>query len=268
MSSPSRQELRLNLRAWAAELSAKFTGLPVLVRTVCGAYGVAIEKRESVPPTKAFLELDLAHPDRATILLPRKRVTEFERFCVAHELAHYLLYRGFNVAPEGRSEYWIHEELCDDFARHLLMPSNFLPHFWEKHSLSQDYLGMCDDLSVLARVPWTQAGRRISSLHQGISYSRIRERDASTFEVIAVTAENHRGRGRRIKTDSPLGKTLTEVKDLGEGPVHRFDALATATVLTGLGLSSPQLPAALQIRYRAQEFHLAMGVSVGSTEGE
>lgn len=257
MRKPSRDEMELNLRAWAAELSAGFECLPILVSDICASLGIAIEKRESVPPNKAFLELDLANPKAATILLPNKKVYDFERFCVAHELAHYLLFMGFKVSPEDKEEYWLHEELCDDFARHLLMPMGRVEWLCDPGMIKADALSACDDLAVRARVPWTQAGLRISGVQDRLLFSRIRRITPSSFEVFSITRPGKRGRGKRIEASSPFGTALTQAQRRRAAKPQTLTPDTAADALKALSFESTAL-AAVQLRYTGKDFRVSV----------
>jgi Zn-dependent peptidase ImmA (M78 family) len=46
-----------------------------------------------------------------------------DRFKIAHELGHWILYHECNAMPMGVEEYWMHERLCDRFAARLLIPN-------------------------------------------------------------------------------------------------------------------------------------------------
>ena len=46
-----------------------------------------------------------------------------QRFAVAHELAHLLLFEARMTGPCGKEEYWLMEEVCDRIANILLSPA-------------------------------------------------------------------------------------------------------------------------------------------------
>jgi hypothetical protein len=169
------QELRDHLRSWAEQLTADSLHPPVLVGKICTTLGVDVAKRESVPLHKAYLSVDPTRERPALILLPVKQIGSFERFCIAHELAHYLLILGFSATPRDENEYWKHEELCDDFARHLLVPARHL-----------------------------DMAHRISEFRSDVIYSRCERSTSDDFKFVATTHPRQKGRGKLVKRESKL----------------------------------------------------------------
>jgi Zn-dependent peptidase ImmA (M78 family) len=132
--SENLAQFRSELRGWAAELSSSSVKLPVFVSSICKRLGVSVARRGSVPRYKAYLSINPVKGPSAIILLPDKEIGSFERFCVAHELAHYLLFKLYKAKPISQNEYWRHEKICDEFARHLLILDKHLARI--SHSLA------------------------------------------------------------------------------------------------------------------------------------
>jgi hypothetical protein len=197
-------ELQSHLRAWAEKLSANVIEPPVLVRDICASLGVKISKKNTVPEFKAYLSVDPSSDHPAVVLLPAKDIGGFERFCVAHELAHYLLFMAFHITPQEKSEYWKHETLCDDFARHLLMPAHHLPDKLENPANNAWwYLRLCGEISLSAWVPWMHAARRIAECKAGVAYLRCQRLPSKDFKFMATTHPSRKGQGKLIKRESP-----------------------------------------------------------------
>ena len=224
---------------------------------------MSIERRPTVPAMRAFLEVDLVDPKQAVILIPLKKVGAFERFCVAHELAHYLVYLGFKISPEGKAEYWQHEGLCDDFARHLLMPEAAMK---EINLFAGSGLKVCDSLARDAWVPWTQAGIRITGMDRRFIFSRVRRVGRSGFEVFATSRGDGRGRGRPIEEGSPFGKALSALEGKCSAEPENLPEEAALDALKALSFDGRMHPA-VQIRYAGDEFRVCIQPGSGDTEG-
>src|SRR5258708_7959179 len=181
-------EFRSSLRAFAAELTGASPAVPVLVSEICKRLRVRIAKRDSVPEFKAYLSIDPSRDFPALILIPTKAIGNFERFCVAHELAHYYIARTFKITPETRSEYWKHESVCDDFARHLLIPDSYIMcRLARSFSEPTSYLRLCNEISATTKVPWMQAGVRISELSSNVTFFRCDRREDGEIRIASTT---------------------------------------------------------------------------------
>lgn len=213
MTSPAHDELRESLRAWAVELSAKTTTPPVLVRDVCKELGVKVTKSERVPLNKAYLSIDPTKSSRAEILLPKKVIGSFERFCVAHELGHYLVYLAFGMVPKGESEYWKHEQLCDEFARNLLLPTPFIAGKVAGPSGqgAEHYLRLCESVARQAWMPWTQTALRLTEFRDDITYLKCRQFPLRELKFVTTTHPHQKGRGKIVDRGSKLWALLTSL---------------------------------------------------------
>src|SRR5262245_46680781 len=118
----SEEQLRTMLEGAATRLAAQWSS-PIDLEGICARLGISLE-RSDVPRGRALLVKKGA---TFRIKLPQSdssQLSRLERFLVAHELGHVVISRDVGVAPFGKSEYWQHEELCDSFARHLLLPNS------------------------------------------------------------------------------------------------------------------------------------------------
>jgi hypothetical protein len=223
-------EFRTHLRSWAAELSSRSSEPPVRVRDVCKSLRVEISRKNTVPQYKAYLSVDPSRDHPAVILLPAKRIGGFERFCAAHELAHYLILIAFDVTPQGKVEYWKHEELCDEFARHLLIPTHYVKKKVDNADLStRCSLLLCNEISRSAWVPWIHAALRIAEFRKDITYLRCQRLPSKDFKLVATTHPRRKGRGKLIKRETRLWCAFDELLGRAEqtdGP-HRRDVTDT-----------------------------------------
>lgn len=70
------------------------------------------------------------------------------QFTLAHELGHILLDRELGIRPQERREYWLHENLCDDFAGYLLIPSSVVSRLQLCNSIVDAVDKVVDDRHV------------------------------------------------------------------------------------------------------------------------
>jgi hypothetical protein len=204
--------MRLHLREWATHLAAGSDGVPILVRDICSLLGIAIAKDSAVPPLKAYLSLDPTKDIPAKILLPKKSIGSFERFCIAHELAHYLLHTRLGCYPDSKSEYWKHEDICDEFARNLLLPDAFLSEELAEPRTSTKYLVLCADIADRARIPWIQAALRIVDVVPDLIFFRCESNPQQEMRLAATTLRRRKGQTKIIP--SPLRDQLGEVRTM------------------------------------------------------
>jgi hypothetical protein len=225
---------RKHLRGWAATLSASSGTIPVYVKEVCEKLGIALQRSDKVPPLKCYLSIDPSNDVPVLVLLSKVGTpgSPFERFCVAHEVGHFLLLRGFKALPQTKSEYWKHEDLCDDFARHLLIPKEAIETNSDSLSTCQTYLEACHDLSSIAKVPWIHAAIRIAEAQSRIHYLRCSwtpnwasfrgkslvegknpQSDENLFIVLSTTLPRRKGQIKQITQRSPLYAPLKHLMD-------------------------------------------------------
>jgi Zn-dependent peptidase ImmA (M78 family) len=106
----------------------------------------------------------------------RRGLAPGERFSVAHEVGHWVVWRRFGIVPSCKPEYWKHEAICNEFAARLLIPPIFLEGFLSelinRHRVLPIFLPRA--LAASAQVSWEVAARSITSLSSsGIAYLRL-----------------------------------------------------------------------------------------------
>lgn len=217
------ENLQSELRAWARYLvhSQKPNELPVLVEPICDALSITLKYSSSVPDLKAYLSIDRLRQSTAIVLPQKRKVSDFMRFCIAHELGHYFLISKFDLLPKVKSEYWQHETLCDDFARHLLAPDDLLP----KRSFSDvkdasDSLQKSIELTRQARMPWRHFCTRISELHTNLGFFRcfVDEKEPA-FKVVETSLGSKKGKYKQFGFDTSTGAKLQNLME--ESRIHR-----------------------------------------------
>lgn len=115
---------------------------------------------------KAYLQLG----DKPIIYLVQDQSKEpclgvQERFSIAHELAHWVLWCRLGILPSSTSDYWQQEKLCNEFAARILVSPNSLEKFVEgslENKVNPVYLP--DRVARVAGVSWGVAARSISEL--------------------------------------------------------------------------------------------------------
>jgi len=232
-SSPSLKELRLRLHEWATELTSGRGVFPVRVGKICHDLRIAIIRNAHVAERRAYLAVDPSKDQSVTIILPGKNnvagvgagaISHFERFCVAHELAHYLIFVDFKSRPQTHSEYWQHEDICDDFARRLLIPdvavdlgSHELPN------LETDYLALCNQLAASAMVPWMQAAIRLTERTRTAIYLRCERVSSGGLRIVSTSLPGRKAT-KVLREEWPLSETLARLLCVAKAkqcPVHR-----------------------------------------------
>jgi len=135
-----------------------------------------------------------------------------ERFLVAHELGHLILYKEHNAKPLGKSEYWKHEQLCDSFAQWLLIPA-YIAHDAATNgdSSAGARLNATCELERNARVPWEVSASSISALDQHVAFFKIADIDQSHLRVRFSTLPNKKAIHQKMERTSLIGKSLLAI---------------------------------------------------------
>jgi uncharacterized protein involved in tolerance to divalent cations len=220
---------------------------PVNLHRIISRLGLALRIEEGHKKSRAYLCLDAAPEIRilrhkaATVLSTR------ERFSIAHELAHWVVWKCFQSLPSSEEEYWWHEDVCNEFAARLLVPRQSLTRFLEqkrKQSIHPIYYP--ELVAKSADVSWTVAAKSISTIFPETAFVRLRNFEAdktpiderSSDVVLTVdcsTVQNSAGRvvgrGARLKEEQELSHILQKV-NLG-----KIDVINVTAQLGGLRLN-------------------------------
>jgi hypothetical protein len=216
-------QLLRNLADEAALLTSR-ANVPICLKTIRKTLGVAIELTDS-----------LAHPAVAInalnsrkILFPRQllksRPITFCRFLVAHEIGHIVLERlGVNF-PVSRKEYWAHEDLCDDFARHLLIPDRYLHLISNSPESAEIAVGNMSRLAINCSVNPAVSAFRLARSNPKLVFARVGRHNAkmrivfNTFQTGEANGRHQRlGYRRTVETRDPLIAWLSGGCDSHDG---------------------------------------------------
>lgn len=192
-------------------------GLPIDVSGVCRALGIRIaygnlpgKARAAVISHGSGVEIRLSQPTG-------EASRAFERFLIAHELAHIILQRECAAVPMGASEYWQHEQLCDEFAGTLLVPTPYLEHSLRKCGRTAiDCLIVVGRLSGTAVVPWRIAAARISHVCPELAFFKAKHiaesgKMVQRLKITISSLPHKKGVGQFISYTSRLGRTLAGI---------------------------------------------------------
>ena len=213
MNSPLKNSAQLEvLRCRAEELTCGLSSFPVQVRPICAALGIKVVRRTSVPSGKAYLAWNRGAKDRPLVLLSNASLIEWDRFCTAHEIGHYLLISTFNEVPSNKKEYWKTEALCDEFARELLIPRCLVENWLSLTPISglSAYFDLCADLAHDASVPWVQAAKRIHLTRRGVAFFRATKNQAGDYVIRHSSFDDDRGRHTKFAYGSDSWNALDE----------------------------------------------------------
>jgi hypothetical protein len=202
----------------AAAILSRNKQLPIRLRPLCRELGIAGIKRSNLDGASALLVDASSNPK---ILINSAGVgtgrgadsfTPWERFLIAHELGHLVLYRNKIPCPSGTSEYWQMEALCDDFAQRLLIPD---PVVNEEDSGDQkdvtECLNLALDMAKFARVPWFIAASRLADWESAVAFFRLIQHEEGEYKVVLSTLKRKQGIGQRIKPGTRLWEELSKI---------------------------------------------------------
>ena len=210
--------------------------IPVLLRDICAALHIGVRRQPIVPKGKAFLAWDRASEPAPTILLPIEPHKTWDRFCAAHELGHYVLITEYEWIPREREDYWKTEDLCDDFARELLMPSQLFKKTLQSKELPSAYLDMCDRVSRTAMVPWKQVAAKVSDTYP-VYFIVFDDIATGTLKASASTFPGGKGRVE-VAPDSLLSNRILEARTIAQERGTATDIRVTKSTFRGTRLES------------------------------
>jgi Zn-dependent peptidase ImmA (M78 family) len=222
--SQNADRIREVLDRSVAELVAIDAPLPVDVHRISQSLGIEITY---APAAGQKSSIRLTNAPRITVgnrdLHPHR-----ERFTVAHELGHWILWKRLNYLPTSKSEYWDLEAHCDYFASHLLIPPAQLAAFMRQRDTRDPvprWIFAPQELQRLAEVSWETAARRIATDPQSnVDYLRIGLRSRDMQPVISRTSvTDARGHyvGRHAIVD---GAAILQLLGLDQGSTIETDS--------------------------------------------
>ena len=178
--------------------------IPLDIERVCEHFELTLLHKK-IGQFRAYLaKEDVGGLERFFILLPdRGRGSSYERFCIAHELAHYILLMQFGTAVPAEINHWETEALCDNFARRVLVPDRLL-HYRIRTQLDTAYLALqtVDRIARIAGVPWFHAARRIQEHQRALFFLRLQIARDRRLKVVATTLSGNKEINRLVRADS------------------------------------------------------------------
>lgn len=233
------------------------TALPVHLGKLCAALGLVVSYRDDLKKPSAYLVRTGDDWRRATVLLPSVgRGSRYQRFCLGHEIAHLLLFRQFELPPEGDRSYWQVEELCDEFARRLLVPDSVVEEYYAP-TQPEAILESSYKLCAAAQVPWSQAAKRIGEYRGNVFFFRVGGGAEHGLKILASTLANLNEPETLIRDDTELARDLQKVRAgrSGREPIY----------LSARRLQESGIPSLLKCREGAASIRAGEGSSVQVT---
>jgi hypothetical protein len=232
----------------AAELSGT-SQVPIAVGSICKRLGVSSVRREAIADGRSLLVDATKAPkillrDSPHLGEDKKPFSCWERFVIAHELAHLLLHKANAKAPAGEEEYWRVESICDEFARRLLVPDRLLLEFvpasnWTAIELLRTTFKIADR----AKVPWSAAAQRVTELVTQSGFFRLQPMEEGGYKVTISTLPNKYGIGQIFRTGTKTCETLDDARKKG-----RYLRAIDGQNLIGLGRLSDITTGAVYVR--------------------
>lgn len=164
------------------------------------------------------------------ILIPqehnKKQLSPFQRFLIAHELGHLLLEREYSTGPISQSDYWQYEELCDYFARLILLPEDYIEDkIRTTASNPRDRLGLSSYIARDAQVPWPAVAHRIVECDSKYALFRIiiiPSSDRLKFLLnVSTLKDKEFQKSIFYNDDNELGRLLCRLKNNSFLPLHK-----------------------------------------------
>ena len=148
---------------------------PVNLDRILARLGLEVTVREEpTKPKAAYLQLG----EKPSIVIQRSGLNTHlpsERFSIAHELAHWVIWRRFRCLPSSHNEYWRHEALANEFAARLLVAPSRLDGFLAEQRAKQVHpIDFPSRMAAEAAVSWKVAARVLSATNSADSaYLRL-----------------------------------------------------------------------------------------------
>jgi len=231
---------KLTLANAAKELTIG-ESLPVNVERVCAK--LQIEHGRKIHSNKTAL---LAGKSRVylplALLPPSSHYSAKERYVIAHEIGHLILTSLCSATPLGSSEYWQFENLCDSFARQLLIPEHILNKFPDSIDSPREALEISLGLASDALVTWPTAAWRVAERYPEFAFLHVTIRRNQfgqlTMKVSASTLPRKQLQKKILTTQVGLGlmlAPLTQGKEAFSFCDNEYERSEIMTELAALG---------------------------------
>jgi hypothetical protein len=223
----------------ADELAAT-RDIPIDVVALCRELGVGLRIERSDGSRRGAL-MQRGRRWEAVVMRRDARpapLSGHERFTIAHELGHYLLLRHANFRPQRRAEYWLGEEVCNQFASRLLIPTNLVAGSTEPTTAA----GLAAAVNALAKralvTPEPAARALVAWLETPVALGTFLLDPLATTRRLGFRGwwvENRSwwgGRGGRrlaIYADHALASVFEKMRGIGSGQTATVDVPGAAT---------------------------------------
>jgi Zn-dependent peptidase ImmA (M78 family) len=142
----------------------------------------------------------------------------FQNFLIAHELGHYLIEREFSRKPLDKNEYWKHEELCDAFARNIILSEQYMCNKVQKVKLTPEKLmALSVAISKEKEVTWATAAFRITDFSPNVAFFQINHISKNNNPLFKVKVSTHTKNKKAIHAefseDSEFGLFLRKLNE-------------------------------------------------------
>ncbi len=215
------------LKEFLCDISQKFTthaATHVDMALLCASLEVTVVRSPNVDFKRALLIKDVGGYQ---IKLQQKKVnkdvyTPFEEFVIAHEIGHLLLERKYSIRPHRSKEYWELEDLCDYFARMLLLPESYIRGKINDSKIEpKALLELSNQISEEAQVYWPVAAYRLAEIFADYEFFRAKNNETPSkgkhFEIDVTTLENKKERRRRFWLENEIGRKFVAMTKDGDG---------------------------------------------------
>jgi len=217
--NPQIHLYRSRLNEVANAVSLDVGRVPVDLGLVCKWFGATVVSDRSIGWRHAYLSFENGQLERPIVTVGLDPDSAYARFCIAHELAHLILTRDFNVLPKGRSQYWQHEILCDEFARQILVPKRYMHELMLGRPTSGTALLMRTlDIESETHITWVHGAKRLADFRDSTGFFRLEMTSETSFKIMGSTLPNYRGRSMVITSKVQLFDSLKQM--LGQAIAH------------------------------------------------
>lgn len=225
--SPLNPDLEARYKLTLANAAKELTigeSLPIDVERICAKLQIKHERKINDYKTARLEGKSCVY--LPSLLLPYSGYySAQERYWIAHEIGHYILANLCSAAPLGRSEYWQFENLCDDFARQLLIPKDVINRLPESITSPKEALKWSSDIAKDTFVPWPTAAWRITELHPEFAMLNVTMRTRQgqlALRINASTLARKQLQKKVLNTQIGLGLILRPLTQ-GENEISFCD---------------------------------------------
>lgn len=242
--SPLNPNLEARYRLTLANAIKELTigeSLPVDIERICTK--LQVEHGRKIHDYKTARLVGKSRVYLPSALLPKSGYySATERYLIAHEIGHFILTSLCSATPLGIGEYWQFEDLCNSFARQLLIPENILNNLPDSIDSPKEAIVISSDLASDAFVPWPTAAWRVAERYPefALLYVTIRRNRSSqlTMRVSASTLYRKQIQKKILNTQGGLGlklKPLTQGKNSVSFCENEAERAEIMTELPALG---------------------------------